>query len=215
MMAVIPRSPLSALAEVAASLLEPDVVGPLNELSEALVLLSGLVSKIRRMQSAAPASDLASLDDAAARAIALTRTVREHFQSRRLRGEYTSLSHVVREVAGHLHPVMPRGIGLDVRCPLGPAIVAAERAELRRLVVALLEAVVDTAPSAGVLHLEVTESRARQAVMLHLRGGGEALRDGTGLELHAKPLAFALGGTLQVRAGRDGIAVAVSLPSEC
>jgi hypothetical protein len=212
------------LAQIVESLVEPDIVGPLNDLSEALLVISSIVSKLRR--SGTPlGADLVTLDDAATRSIAVTRAVREHLQSRRMRGEYSSLSHVVREIAAHLQPVMPPGVRLDVHCPLRPAIVAAERAELRRLVVVLLEVALENclvvpAPSGsgktreGVVRLEVTESRAQQAVTLDIRGGGVVEHGHPRLETQVKPLVFALGGTLQVRSLRDGQALVVRLRGE-
>jgi signal transduction histidine kinase len=207
-------SKVPGLAEVAASLVEPDIVGPLNELSEALLVVSTMVSKLRRAGATPVEDDLAALDEAATRSITLTRAVREHFQSRRLRGDYSSLSHVVREVAAHVQPVMPPGVRLDVHCPLRPAIVAAERAELRRLVLALLELAVEEARRPGTVRIEVTEKRDEQAVVLDVRAGGSLRHGDPRLEDQVKPLVFALGGTLQVRPLRDGPALVVRLRGE-
>jgi hypothetical protein len=214
-MAATQTARVSGFAQLVESLVEPDLVGPLNDLSEALVVVSGVVSKLRR-DGAVPADhDLVVLDAAAARSITLTRTVLERLQARRLRGEYTSLSHAVLEVAASLQPAMPDALRIDVHCPLGPAIVAAERADLRRLVVALIEVAVEVAPRPGTIRLEVAESRTQQEVVLQVRCGGTVPQGHTRIETQVKPVVFALGGTFQARTHKDGAALVVRLRSEC
>ncbi|MGO8995002.1 MAG: hypothetical protein ACLQVI_16935 [Polyangiaceae bacterium] len=211
------------LREVVESLLAPEVMAPLDELADVLTIVSGTLGQLRRTidPNAAP-TELAVLDRSFSRSIVLTRELRERLQARRSRGEFTSLSHVARDVVGRLQGVVPDGITLTVACPPGPAIVAADRADMRRITVGLLETGIEAASGGGTLSLEVTETpgppgeRQRRVVQVELRSSAEInerdLRVGTAV----RPVVRALGGTVTFREPlRGGTAISVRLPCAC
>jgi hypothetical protein len=206
------------LAEVVASLAGADAVRPLDELSGALLLASSLVSRLRR-QTRPSDADLAELDQATAQAIAVTRELRERWQASRAQGDYTSLSHVVREVAGHLQGVVPENAHLAVTCPTGPAVVAADRARLRGVVAEAVEVALTARPENPRLEVEMVliepavASVDRAFAQLEVRWNASDPALDSRTEQRLRPAVHALGGTLQVRSSkRTGTALVLRFP---
>ena len=223
MMASSKGSPPS-VREVVESLLAPEIMGPLDELSDVLLVVSAALGRLRRVLTpgGAHSVELTAIDQSFSRSIALTRELRERLQTRRPRGEYTSLSHVAREVVGRLQAALPEALSLALHCPPGPAIVAAERGELRRVVVGLLETGIAAASTGGLLELEVSDTqgppgeRARRVVQLELRCAQVIDEREIKLSTAVRPIVRALGGTMTLREPRrGGTAVSVRLPSAC
>ena len=213
--------PLRAAIE---SLLAPEVIGPLDELTDALFQASSLLSRLRlRIESQDPRSgDVSSLDESFSRSIALTRTLRERCLAPRARGEYASLSHAAREVVGRLQGALPDGVSLTVRCPPGAAIVAADRSDLRRMIVALIESGLDAVASRGSLDLEVSQGagaggeQGRRVILIELRSSAEIDERDARLQAAVRPFVRAIGGTIIFREPlRGGTVIAVRLPGAC
>jgi Arc/MetJ-type ribon-helix-helix transcriptional regulator len=197
-----------------------ELTGPLDELADVLVTISGSLGRLHRAlgsgaNGAEHQGELTVIDRAFSRSIALTRTIRERLQARRLRGEYASASHVVREVVGTLQTVVPDHLFLSLQCPPGPAIVAADRGELRRLVAALVESGIEACRDGGKIALEVLEVGARsspdrqRSVHIHLRCTSAIRSDRVAA---AQSIVRGLGGTLALReALRGGTLISVAL----
>jgi signal transduction histidine kinase len=215
---------LLSLREAIDSLLAPEVTGPLDELADALVVASGTLGRLRRaVESDGPRSaELAALDASFSRSIVLTRELRERLQARRSRGDYTSVSHVAREVVGRLQGAIPDEVSLLVKCPDGPAIVAADRADLRRVMTGLLESGIEASAGNGRLDLEVSEpaggpgERQRRIVQIEVRCSAGIEEQDTRIAAVVRPVVRSIGGALTFRAPiRGGTAIAVRLPSAC
>lgn len=216
-----PGFPIRAALE---SLLAPEVTGPLDELTDTLFHASSLLSRLRlRIEAEDPRSgDVVSLDESFSRSIALTRTLRERFLAPRLRGEYSSVSHAAREVVGRLQGALPENISLGLRCPPGPAIVAADPGDLRRALVAMVETGIHAVARGGLLELEVSESsgaggqRGRRMILLELTSSGAIGEGDARIQASVRPLVRTLGGTIVVRELlRGGTVVAIRLPGSC
>jgi signal transduction histidine kinase len=215
MMAAVKRE-RSTLHDVLASGVDLDMMDPLDELSEALLHLSGVVARMRRA-AATPSTDLKALDEVASRSIALTRVLRERLQARRARGEYNSASQVVREVASQIEPVLPRGVTVAVDCAAGPALVAVDRSALRRLLFHLVEASVEAMTAGGKLVFEVTQHAAavngRTVAQIEVRSSAEIDPSEPAIDA-VRSLVNALGGSVQVRFPlTGGTAILVRMPS--
>ena len=205
-------------------LLAADEMGPLDELASVLLFVSGAIAQTRRRceSSNVKAVDLHAIDDAFSRSIKLTREVRERLQARRGRGEYASLSHAARDVVGRLQGMLPDGVRLSLRCPLGPAIVAADRAELRRLLVGLLEAALDAVGTEGSIALDVTEvataarGAARRSVRIEVRCSAVVAADDERIAAAVRPRLRSLDGGIDVREPlRGGTEISVRVPCAC
>ncbi len=198
---------------------EHDTAAPLNELSETLVLISALVSSLKRaVEAAALGVDFTPIDEAFSRSIELTRTVRERV-GRRGRSDYSSLTNVVRDIVGRVEESLPGGLTLAGRYPSGAAIVAAEGSNLRRLIHALLEMALHAVPGGGSVEIEVIDSaqleRARRSVRLDVRTTAEIIESDPRI-VRLRPLVHSIGGTLQVRAPiRGGTTLSVRLLAAC
>jgi hypothetical protein len=151
------KEPRRSYRDTARALVAADTTRPFDELSDALLLMSGLVARLRRHapEGGAGCADLSALDEASGRAIELTRDLRERLAARSVRGEYASLSSVAREVVGHLQPTLADSVAMTVVCAPGPAIVAADRLELRLLGVAMVLAALDAAGDDASIIVEV------------------------------------------------------------
>jgi signal transduction histidine kinase len=224
MMARSPIDPEVPLRAAIESLLAPEVIGPLDELTDALFLASSLLSRLRlRIDAQDPRSgEVSSLDESFARSIALTRTLRERCLAPRARGEYASLTHTAREVVGRLQGALPDGVSLSVRCPTSAAIVAADRSDLRRAIVALVESGLDALASRGTLDLDVSQGvgavgeHGRRMVLLELRSSAVIDERDARLQASVRPFVRALGGTVILREPlRGGTVIAVRLPGAC
>jgi hypothetical protein len=223
MMATTKDSALS-LREALESLLAPEVMGPLDELTDVLVMVSGTLGRLRRLvDPIGPAStELAVLDRSFSRSIVLTRELRERFQARRARGDYTSVSHLAREVVGRLQGVVPEGLSLSLQCPPGPAIVAAERADLRCVMAGLFECGVEAGEGGGKIDFEISEvsgpsgARERHIVQIEVRSSGPIEEQNMRIAAVVRPVVRSMGGTIAFRELlRGGTAIAVRLPCAC
>ncbi len=211
MMALV-KADRPTLDDVLASLVDPDVGGNLDELSDALVLASSLLARLRRRRAATlhPETEIPALEEVVARSIALTRGLRDRLQGYRARGDYTSLSHVARDVVGHLQGVIPDEVTLAVVCPTSPAVVAGARSEIRRVLVAVLEAALAAIPAGGSLDVEVSErttcgsSPPGRAVRLEVRCSGHVDAGDPRIEERARPIVHAVGGAIAIDAERSG-----------
>jgi len=198
---------------------EHDTAGPLNELAETLVLVSALVSRLKRAaEVAALGVDFEAIDEAFSRSIELARTLRDRV-GKRGRSDYSSLTNVVREIVGRVEESPRVGLAVAGRYPPGAAIVAADGTHLRRLVQALLEVAVQAITGPGSVEVEVIDSpqldRARRSVRLDMRTSAEIDELDPRLA-RVRPLVHALGGTLQVRAPiRGGTAISLRLLAAC
>jgi signal transduction histidine kinase len=198
---------------------EHDAAGPLNELAETLVLVSALVSRLKRAaEAAALGVDFGAIDEAFSRSIELARTVRERV-GKRGRSDYSSLTNVVREVAGRYEETASTGHSINGRYPNGAAIVAAEGSLLRRLVQMLLDTALAAIGGPGSIEVEVIDTapleRARRSVRLEVRTPAEIDENDARL-VRLRPMAHVLGGTLQVRAPiRGGTAISLRLLAAC
>lgn len=206
------------------TLLAADEMGPLDELASVLLFVSGAIAQARRRCASADVNsvELHAIDDAFSRSIKLTREVRERLQARRGRGEYASMSHAARDVVGRLQGLLPDGVRLSLRCPLGPAIVAADRAELRRLLVGLLEAALDAVGTEGSIALDVTEvatparGTARRSVRIDVRCSAIVAADDPHIAAAVRPLVRSLDGGIDLREPlRGGTEISVCVPSAC
>jgi Arc/MetJ-type ribon-helix-helix transcriptional regulator len=208
------------LREALEALQACELAGPLDELADVLVTISGSLGRLNRALGAGAEhqGELAVLDRAFSRSIALTRTLRERLQVHRGRGEYASACHVAREVVGTLQTVVPDHLYLSLQCPPGPAIVAADRGELRRLVAALIESGVEACRAGGKVALEVSEvvtkSPERQrSVHIALRCTSP-IDESDSRVASARSIARGLGGTLVLREVlRGGTMISVALAS--
>ena len=153
------------------------MTGPLDELADVLITISASLGRVMRdVEPSFPhAADLAAIDRSFTRSISLTREIREQVQARGPRGEYTSTSYVARDVVGRLQTVVPDTLSILVQCPPGPAIVAAQRADVRRVMAGLLESGIEASQGVGLLSLDVSETngvageRQRRIVQIDLR----------------------------------------------
>jgi hypothetical protein len=212
-----------ALREVVESLRAPEVTGPLDELSDALVHASGLISRLRRRIDAEDANqgDFGSLDESFSRSIELTRLVRERCYTPRARCEFASLTHTAREVVGRLQEALPYGVSLSLRCSPGPAIVATDRETLRRLLLGLFESALDAVAGRGELELDLYEgSRTSDVdppeVLLVLRSSGVMDESDEPIRTSASPIIGSLGGTMVLdERSEGGTVIAVRLPCAC
>jgi hypothetical protein len=206
------------------SLRSAEVTGPLDDLTDALFQASGLLSRLRVQINAHDPrrEEVSAIDESFSRAIALTRTLRERFLAPRLRGEYSSVSHAVRDVVGRLQGILPENILLTLSCQPGPTIVAADRADLRRAVVALIETGLCAVADGGTLALEVTErlsapgEHGRRTIVLELHSSCAVdERDGR-LETAVRPFVRALTGTIAFASSPEGGGVvAIRVPCSC
>jgi signal transduction histidine kinase len=204
------------MREALESLHACELTGPLDELADVLVTLSGSLGRLNRAlgNGAEHQGELAMIDRGFSRSIALTRTIRECLQARRRRGEYASASHVAREVVGTLQIVVPENLFISLQCPPGPAIVAADRGDLRRLVAALMESGIEACREGGKIGLEVSEVGARsagqRAVHIDLRCSSAVDENDTRVA-GARSIARELGGTLTLREALRGTLISVVL----
>jgi len=195
--------------------LEHETSDPLNELAETLVLASALISQLKRAaEAAALRVDFGAIDEAFARSIALARTVRERILKRG-RAEYASLTSVAREVVGRVQENLPAGLAITGRFTAGAAIVSADPAQLRRVVLAMLETALHAIAGKGSVEVEVVDTapleRARRALCFDVRTSAE-LEEGDPRIARLRPLALAVGGTLQIRSPiRGGTAISLRL----
>ena len=206
------------------TLLAADEMGPLDELASVLLLVSGAIAQARRRSESADVKtvELHAIDDAFSRSVKLTREVRERVQARRGHGEYASMSHAARDVVGRLQGLLPDGVRPSLRCPLGPAIVAADGAELRRLLVGLLEATLDAVGTEGSIALDVTEvatparGAARRSVGIDVRCSAVVAANDEHLAAAVRPLLRALDGGMELREPlRGGTEISVRVPCAC
>jgi hypothetical protein len=206
------------------SLRSAEVTGPLDDLTDALFQASGLLSRLRvQIGAQDPKSgDVSAIDESFSRAIALTRTLRERFLAPRLRGEYSSVSHAVRDVVGRLQGVLPENIALTLSCQPGPTIVAADRADLRRAVVALVESGLCAVADGGSLALEVSErvsvppEPGRRTIVLELHSSSAVDHHDARLETAVRPFVRALGGAMTFSSSPEGRAVvSIRVPCSC
>jgi signal transduction histidine kinase len=222
------RNTTISLREAIESLVAPEVMGPLDELAEVLLAISGTVARLRRKldPQGTWGADLLMLDQSFSRSIVLTRALRERLQVRRGRGEYASVSHVAREIVGRLQGVIPGTVSVCLECPAGPAIVAADRSDVRRVLAGLLEIGLEAAgvdeTATGRVDLDISEThgpggeRRRRVVLVELRTPGTIDEGNVRLAGAVKPLVRALGGTMTVREVlRGGTAISVRLPCAC
>jgi hypothetical protein len=223
MMAAAKDSP-TTLRETLEALLAPEMTGPLDELADVLLMVSGMLSRLRRAADpTGPSSaDLAALDRSFSRSIVLTREVRERFQARRTRGDYTSVCHVAREVVGKLQGVIPEGLSLSLQCPPGPAIVAADRGDLRRVMAGIFDCVVEVGEAKGRIEFEISEisgptgERQRRIVQIEIRSPAVIEEHDIRIGTAVRPVVRSLGGTITFREPlRGGTAIAVRLPGAC
>jgi hypothetical protein len=215
-----------SLREAIDALVTPEVMGPLDELAEVLLMISGTVARLRRKldPQGTSGADLLMLDQSFSRSIVLTRALRERLQVRRGRGEYASVSHVAREVVGRLHGVVAGTMSVCLECPAGPAIVAADRSDVRRLLAGMLEIGIEAAHQGGTgrVDLDISEvqgpsgERRRRVVLVELRTAGTVAEGNVRLAGSVRPLVRALGGTMTIREVlRGGTAISVRLPCAC
>jgi len=218
------KDPPISLREAVESILAPEVMGPLDELADVLLTVSGTITRLRRLlePDGAQSAELGTLDRSFSRSIVLTRELRERLQARRPRGEYTSVSHVAREVVGKLQSVIPENLSLSVQCPPGPVIVAAERGDLRRVMVGLLESAIEAGAGAGRITLDISEApgppgeRQRRIAQIELRSSAAIEERDVRIGAAARPIVRALGGTITFREPlRGGTAISVRLPCAC
>jgi signal transduction histidine kinase len=216
--------PQVSLRETVEALLVPDLTGPLDELSDVLLHVAGLVARLRRCQGTPEpsATEWTSLDESFSRSISLTRALRERVQASRARGDYASVSHAAREVVGRLQGAMPDCISLSLRCPPGPAIVAGDRDALRRLMVALLDRALQGVAKGGTVELDVSEGKAlpshrpQPVVVIELCSSGTLEEHEERVGLALRRAVSALGGSVASRErARGGTVIAVRLPSAC
>lgn len=214
----------ASLREALESLAAPEVVGPLDELASVLVMISGALGRFRRVlaPNTEHAVELSAIDRSFSRSIVLTREIRERIEARRPRGEYTSATHVAREVVGKLQGVLPDDLTLGLQCASGPAIVATDRGELRCVMAGLVEAAIEAASRGGRVDLEVSElpgpagDRQRRIVQIELRSSNPIDERGLRLATVVRPLVRAFGGTVTFREPmRGGTAITVRLAGVC
>jgi hypothetical protein len=222
------------LREALDELLVPDMSGPLDELTLVLQSAACSVARLRRhvdsasasSGSSVPVAELHAMDESFSRSIALTRELRERVYSRRPRGEYTSVTSVARDAVGRLQSLLPDSIALSFECPAGPAIVAAECPELRRVVVPLLEAAIAAVDGRGEIALEVSGPpppslrRRPSSIVIGVRCSAAIdpehplLVSLAGVAASLRARVEGLGGSLVFRAdGCGGTSVSVTLPA--
>jgi signal transduction histidine kinase len=213
--------------DAVSALLSADEMGPLDELANVLLFVSGAIAQARRRCGAheVKAVELQAIDDAFSRSIKLTREVRERLQARRGRGEYASMSHAARDVVGRLQGLLPDGVKLTLSCPLGPAIVAADGRELRRLLVGLLEATLDAVGTEGTIAVEVAEvatpsharaAVARRSVRVDVRCSAVVKASDEHLSAAVRPLLRSFDGAIELREPlRGGTEISVRVPCAC
>jgi hypothetical protein len=212
-----PSGSRASLYRVIESLRRPDVMGSLDALTDVLVVASGLVA--RACNDRLDRGGLRGLDEAFSRAIVHTRALRERLQAGRARSEYASTSHAAREVVGHLQAALHDDVFLSVKCPPGPAIVAADRPQLRLLFLALVEIALDAIPRGGTLSVEVVMNPVRSpngtdpAVKVHVQTSGVVEENDPRLATLTQGLVSALGGTMHLHELlRGGTIMTVHLP---
>jgi Arc/MetJ-type ribon-helix-helix transcriptional regulator len=211
------------------ALLSPDEMGPLDELTGVLLVVSGAIAEARRRFACddGKAAPLHAIDDAFSRSIALTREVRERVQARRGRGEYASMSHAARDVVGRLQGLLPDAVRLTLSCPLGPAIVATDRGELQRALIDVLETALraadeDPTVTEVELALDIREvpspprAAARRTIVVELRSSVRIVDEDARLSGALRPLLRLLEASLEVREPlRGGTLLTLRIPAAC
>jgi len=223
MMAGSNIDPKLSLREVVESLLSPEVTGPLDELSDALLRASGLIAQLRRRIDAKDPIqwDCGSLDESFNRSIVLTRLLRERWLAPRARCEYASVCHAAREIVGRLQEALPDSVSLSLRCSPGPAIVCTDRVTLRCLILGLVESAIESLGDGGRLELQVSEGSKRSGmssrnVLIELRCSAVVSERAERIVAAAYPIVSALRGTLSFQEPPDGgTVIAVRLPCAC
>jgi hypothetical protein len=206
----------SAVRKVLESLFESEVTGPLHELSDVLVGVSGRLGKLQRTMGngGLHAAELAALDSAFSRSIVLTRTVHESLKARRPRGEFASATNAAREVVGLFQTSLPDSVSLSLHCPPGPAVVAADRDDLRRAIGGLLAAAIvacsETMARTSIEVLEVGQRNRVHSVRIDVRCESR-LEDHNACVEAVRPIVDALGGKLEQHFTHRGTVVSLTL----
>ena len=194
-----------------------------GELTDALIVVSARVARLRRSFEA-PAGErdegldgeLRAIDEAFGRSVDLARRLSQAIRAHRAPGAYASASNIARDLARQLGSSMPESMRLALQCPAGPVLAMIPPSELRRILVVLVRRVVEGVGDGGELSLEVSETRSSNEARIVV--GHQKLRPAAAADAadQARELVHAWGGSIDPCArARGGAAVVVVLPGVC
>jgi hypothetical protein len=198
-----------------------------GELTDALIVVSARVGRLRRDLNADPpapgsseyvlGSELHAIEEAFARSIDLARRLSQAIRAHRAPGAYASAANIARELGRQLASSMPEPMRLGLECPSGPVLAMIPPSELRRILVVLVRRVVEgVGDGGGELSIDVSEAKASgeaRIVIGHPRLRPAAAADAAD---QARELVHAWGGSVDPGARtRGGAAVVVLLPGAC
>ena len=194
-----------------------------GELTEALIVVSARVGRLRRSFEAQTAADgeglgeVRAIEEAFGRSVDLARRLSQAIRIHRAPGAYASVASIARELGRQLASSMPEPMRLALRCPTGPVLAMIPPSELRRILVVLLRRVVEgVGDGGGELSLEVSEAKASEEARIVV--GHPRLRPAAAADAadQARELVHAWGGSVDPCARTvGGAAVVVLLPGAC
>jgi hypothetical protein len=216
------------LSDATEQFLVGDAPALAGELTDALIVVSGNVARLRRsVEEQAPAGkrkggalqgDLRAMEEAFGRSIDLARRLSQAIRAHRASGAYASVASIARELGRQVGAALPETMRLSLRCPPGPVLAMIPPSELRRVLALVVRRVVEgVGTGGGELSLEVSEAKApdREAriVVGHARLRPDLAADAAE---QARELVHAWGGSIEPCARTSGgAAVVVLLPSAC
>ena len=214
----------SVVREATEQFLVGDAPALAGELTDALIVVSARVARLRRTFEA-PAGErdegldgeLRAIDEAFGRSVDLARRLSQAIRAHRAPGAYASASNIARELGRQLGSSMPESMRLALQCPAGPVLAMIPPSELRRILVVLVRRVVEgVGDGGGELSLEVGESKSSREARIVV--GHQKLRPAAAADAadQARELVHAWGGSVDPCArARGGAAVVVVLPGAC
>ncbi len=220
------------LSDATEQFLVGDAPALAGELTDALIVVSGNVARLRRSTSKSKCppgkaskskrealqGDLRAMEEAFGRSIDLARRLSQAIRAHRASGAYASVASIARELGRQVGAALPETMRLSLRCPPGPVLAMIPPSELRRILALVVRRVIEgVGDGGGELSLEVSEAKAsdREAriVVGHPRLRPDVAADAAE---QARELVHAWGGSIEPCARTSGgAAVVVLLPSAC
>jgi hypothetical protein len=215
----------SVVREATEQFLVGDAPALAGELTDALIVVSARVARLRRSFETPQTGErdegldgeLRAIDEAFGRTVDLARRLSQAIRAHRAPGAYASAANIARELGRQLGSSMPEPMRLALHCPAGPVLAMIPPSELRRILVVLVRRVVEgVGDGGGELLLEVSEIRSSREARIVV--GHPKLRPAAAADAaeQARELVHAWGGSVDPCArAMGGAAVVVVLPGAC